>query len=113
MAKKIDWQGWLKAPAYILGSLVALGILMTALGFGWSTPGSRWDVHDVQHVEEKVILDEHFGKMDTAMAEMNDRHMEQQTLVESIVRGECIENPRENLERQGLISKCRELGIER
>ena len=51
--------------------------------------------------------------MDDEITQINDRHMEQQVLVEAIVRGECIENPIENLERQGLITKCRELGIER
>lgn len=104
---------WIKVPAYVLGALTVFGILLGALGFGWSTPGNKWTEHDVQHVAEELIHSDNWASMDTALTLINDRHMEQQTLVEAIVRGDCITNPLENLERQGLIIKCRELGIER
>lgn len=35
----------------------------------------------------------------------------QEALLESLVRGECIENPRQDLARQGLLQKCINLGI--
>ena len=34
-------------------------------------------------------------------------------LLEGLLRGECLENPKENLARQGLLKKCEELGINR
>ena len=113
MADKIKITEWIKVPAYVLGAITAIAVLMGALGFGWSTPGNKWSAHDVQHVAEELIHSDNWASMDVALTQINDRHMEQQVLVEAIVRGECIENPRENLERQGLITKCRELGIER
>ena len=111
MNKKIP--EWIKWPAYIIGALVAIGVLLGALGFNWSTPGSRWDTHDVEHVVEAEIHTEQFARIDTALSNIDDVQMEQQTLFEALVISDCIENPVENLERQGLISKCRELGIER
>ena len=113
MADKTKFSEWIRVPAYILAALTAVGVLMGALGFGWSTPGNKWSEHDVQHVAEELIHSDNWAEMDGALSEINDRHMEQQVLVEAIVRGECIENPIENLERQGLINKCRELGIDR
>lgn len=113
MADKAKIIEWIKVPAWVLGAVTAIAVLLGALGFGWSTPGSKWNEHDVQHVAEELIHSDNWAEMDGALTQINDRHMEQQVLVEAIVRGECIENPRENLERQGLITKCRELGIER
>ena len=113
MANTIKFPEWVRWPAYILAAITAIGVLMGAFGFGFSTPGNKWTEHDVQHVAEELIHSDNWASMDVALTQINDRHMEQQVLVEAIVRGECIENPRENLERQGLITKCRELGIER
>ena len=113
MAKDSTIAEWAKWPAAIIGVLTVLGILMGAFGFGFSTPGDAWNEHNVQHVAEEVIHIEQFDKMDKTLQEIDMRNMEQQVLVESIVRGECIENPIENLQRQGLIAKCEELGIER
>lgn len=113
MASNSKLSDWVKWPAWVLGAITATAILLGAFGFGFSTPGEKWDEHDVQHIAEELIHSDNWASMDNALSEINDRHMEQQTLVEAIVRGECIENPRENLERQGLITKCRELGIER
>ncbi len=104
---------WMKWPAAIIAALALIGILMGAFGFGFSTPGDQWEEHDVQHVAEELIHSDNWAEMGEAITEINDRHGEQQTLVEAIVRGECIENPIENLQRQGLIQKCEELGIER
>lgn len=104
---------WIKFPAYILGALTAIAVLLGALGFGWSTPGNKWDEHEVKHVAEMEVHDEQFQKIDAALENIDDVQMEQQTLFEALVISDCIENPRENLERQGLITKCRELGIAR
>lgn len=113
MADKTKLSEWIRWPAAILGAITAIAILLGALGFDFSTPGTKWSEHDVQHVAEELIHSDNWDDMDSALTEINDRHMEQQTLVEAIVRGECIENPIENLQRQGLIAKCEELGIER
>ena len=113
MADKTKITEWVKVPAYILAAITAIGVLMGALGFGWSTPGNKWSEHTVVHEVEELIHSDNWAEMETALIEINFRHGEQQVLVEAIVRGECITNPLENLERQGLITKCRELGIER
>ena len=113
MAEKTKISEWIKWPAYLLGAITALAILLGSFGFGFSTPGEKWTEHDVQHVTEIEVQTQQFDKIDVALENIDDMQMEQQTLIESIVTGECIENPRENLERQRLIAKCRELGIER
>lgn len=46
-------------------------------------------------------------------AELHEHALDQEKLLEGMVRGECIENPKANLARQGLLVKCRALGIER
>lgn len=104
---------WIKIPAYVVAALAALAILLGALGFDFSSPGSRWQTHDVKHVVEAEVLTKQFAKIDTALSNIDDMQTEQQTLFEALVISDCIENPLENLERQGLITKCRELGIER
>lgn len=113
MAVKTKNYEWMKLPAYLVGFVTAVAILLGAFGFRFSTPGDKWNEHDVQHVAEEAIHIEQFEKMDITLKDIDARHLEQQTLVEAIVRGECIENPVENLQRQGLIQKCSDLGIER
>ncbi len=104
---------WVKWPAYALASLVALGVMLAAFGFRVDSPGDRWDEHAVEHIAEETVHDEQFERIDVALEKIDGVQMEQQTLFEALVISDCIDNPVENLERQGLISKCRELGIER
>ncbi|KKN10737.1 hypothetical protein LCGC14_1033590 [marine sediment metagenome] len=95
-----------KWPAAIAGGSVGVVIVATAFGFSVTGPGAVMAEYQEEHVVEHVIIDDTLTDI--------DRHMEaQQILLEAVVRGECIENPKENLQRQGLIEKCSELGIER
>lgn len=48
-----------------------------------------------------------------AIGELHGHTTDLEKLLESLVRGECIENPRADLARQGLLAKCRQLGIDR
>lgn len=100
-------------PAAFIAGGAGIVTALVMLGFGFSSPADKWEDHDVQHVVEIEAQTQQFEKIDIALDNIDDMQMEQQTLVESIVRGECIENPIENLQRQGLIAKCEELGIER
>ena len=102
MADKTKLSEWVKWPAAILGAITAVAILLGAFGFGFSTPGDAWDEHNVEH----VILSDTIREIDAHL------HV-QQELIEALVRGECIENPLEDLQRQGLSQKCSDLGIER
>ncbi len=113
MANKTKLSEWITWPARVLAAFIAIGVMLAAFGFRVDTPGDQWEDHDVQHVEEMEVHQEEFTKIDVALEKFDDMQMTQQVLVEAIVRGECIENPIENLQRQGLIAKCEELGIER
>lgn len=48
-----------------------------------------------------------------AASELHEHAEQQEKLLEGLVRGECIENPKADLARQGLLRKCGELGIVR
>lgn len=49
----------------------------------------------------------------TALAAQSSRlEAGDRVMLEALVRGKCLESSRENLARQGLVLKCRELGIE-
>ncbi len=92
----------LKWPGAFVGGVVGLVIIFTSFGFNISSPGDRWDEHDTTHT---TISD--------TLAEIDTHLEEQQILIEAMVRGECIENPIEDLQRQGLITTCERLGIQR
>ena len=97
---------YLKLPVIAAGGAGGLMIIAGVFGFSITGPGAVMAVFKVEHAVEHVIIDDTLAGI--------DRHMEaQQILLEAVVRGECIENPKENLQRQGLIEKCKELGIER
>ncbi len=96
----------LKLPVAVVGSIGALVVTATIFGFGIITPGERLDVFVEEHgIEHSIISD--------TLAELDDHLHDQQILIEAMVRGECIENPVEDLQRQGLITTCERLGIER
>ena len=95
-----------KWPAAVAGGSVGLVIIASAFGFSITGPSAVMAEYKEEHAVEHVIINDTLTRI--------DRHMEaQQILLEAVVRGECIENPKENLQRQGLIEKCSELGIER
>ncbi len=95
----LAFLAWPKTiAATVVIGVAGLGIF----GFGITTPGERWDKHQTDHVAINV-----------AIIEMDYHFVERKMVLDAVVLGECIENPIENLERQRLIEKCRELGIER
>lgn len=96
----------LKLPALAVGGVGGLALMASAFGFSIKGPGAVMAEFKVEHEVEHVIINDTLAEID------NHMHV-QMELIESIVRGECIENPIENLQRQGLIAKCSELGIER
>jgi hypothetical protein len=95
----------LALPALIVGGLGALFTgAVWLLGF-LQTP-KRLEIH---MVTEKVYHDSS-GK---AVSELHSHAQDQERLLEALIRGECIENPKKDLARQGLLGKCRALGIDR
>lgn len=105
-AETLGFLAMVKLPAMIIGGVGAIGGVLVAFGFGLSTPGARFEEYKGDHGEVHVTID-------TTLIEIDNHLHAQRELIEAIVRGECIENPVENLQRQGLITKCSELGIER
>jgi hypothetical protein len=97
---------FLKWPATLAGGSIGVVIVASAFGFSITGPGAVMAEYQEEHAVEHVVINDTLSDI--------DRHMvSQQILLEAVVRGECIENPKENLQRQGLIEKCSELGIER
>ena len=96
----------LKIPAIAAGGIGGLVLMASAFGFSITGPGAVMEEFKTEHAVEHVIID-------TTLIEIDNHLHAQQELIEAIVRGDCIENPVENLQRQGLITKCSELGIER
>lgn len=86
-----------------------LGTVATVLSvMGAVTAAALW-LGKLTAAPEK--LERHIVAESTRVAEL-DRHAEEQSdLLESLIRGECIENPAADLARQGLARKCRELGV--
>ena len=91
------------------GALILIGSLIAYLGFQIQTPTDTLDKHisseEKAHSTFEVKLDS-VGRQGEHIS-----HVEE--LLEGILRGECLENPRENLARQGLLKKCNELGIQK
>lgn len=93
-----------KAPVLVtvVAAILAIGAWF---GFDVKMPGHRFQ--------------EHVTQSDSVHRDLNARHdsghahdAEMEKLLEGMVRGECLENPRENLARQGLLPTCQKLGIE-
>jgi len=91
------------------GAILVIGSLIAYLGFQIQTPtetlGKHIAAEEKAHTAFNVKLDS-VGKQGEHIS-----HIEE--LLEGMLRGECLENPRENLARQGLLTKCKDLGIER
>lgn len=88
-------------PGLIMGAVMAIAWLVTLLN-----TGKRLDGHVVQ---ESV----YHRLSDSALRELHGHATDNEKLLEALARGECIENPRADLARQGLLAKCRQLGIDR
>lgn len=93
----------------IAGAIVVIGGFVAYMGFKIQTPAESLDKHIIQENVTHDIMD---TKLDSVKGGIE--HLEHvELLLEGLLRGECLENPRENLARQGLLTKCKELGIER
>lgn len=91
------------------GAVAIIASTIAYFGFSMDTPREVLDKHVAKSEKEHVAMD---VKIDSVSAKAeNVSHIEE--LLEGMLRGECLENPRDNLVRQGLIKKCEELGIER
>lgn len=81
------------------GAITVIGGIIAYFGFEILTPTAKLQKHIEREQSYHQSLD--------SLARHTDEHLE------GLLRGECIENPRENLARQGLLGKCKELGIEK
>lgn len=99
-------------PGAVVALLVALAWLLTLMN-----TGKRLDGHVVQestyHRNTRTRDSAYRRKADSVMIELHTHLVEFEKLQEAQIRGECLENPKADLARQGLLVKCRALGIER
>ena len=99
-------MGYLNWPVVIVTAMIAIGSIIGYFGFSVESPIQKFEVH--------VVEERQYHDSASAVTHELDEHVEEtQMLINSLVRGECLENKKENLVRQGLIVKCRELGVER
>lgn len=94
-------QKWLVPLVTLLGIAVAAVVW---LGGAVQSPGERLTAHEAA---AKAFHD----TLQTTLKEAHKHDEAIESLLEGMVRGECLENPRANLARQGLLPKCLELGI--
>ncbi len=99
-------MGMFKGLGTLVAGIGAIVLVLTILGFGIKTPAAALTEFKVDHAVEHAAIEDTLGEITAGLRS-------QQELLEAIARGECIENPLEDLQRQGLIDKCQELGIER
>jgi hypothetical protein len=96
---------WIGIPAAVIASLAAVYGAFTFIKEIADTP-ERLEAHEatsrVVHDSAKRFDDELHAHAEA-----------QEKLLEGLVRGECIENPKADLARQGLLRKCGDLGIVR
>jgi len=91
------------------GAVAVVAAIITIFGFKLVTPTDTITEHITRSQQLHVEVQ---SKIDSTVKQVEHiEHIEQ--LLEAILRGECLENPRENLARQGLLQKCKELGINR
>lgn len=83
-----------KASTVIGGFLLILG-LVAYFGFTVNTPSDN------------------IGKIEMKINKLQETLDEQGKLLEATVRSSCIEHPKVDLERLGMMKACKELGIER
>ena len=89
---------WLKMPALVgTGLGVVYGVLI-ALGFSITTPE-----------QSQTILHE---DLDNRIELIEERFTNQENLLESLTRHQCVEATRASLMLSGLITDCSRLGID-
>lgn len=91
------------------GAVAVIAATVAYFGFSVETPTETLEKHITVSEKEHAAFN---IKLDSVANEAEHiSHVEE--LLEGLLRGECLENPKENLVRQGLIQKCKELGIQR
>lgn len=96
----------LKWPGAVVGAFVGLAVIASSFGFGIRTPGEVMDTYVEDHTVEHEVINDTLSEIDS--------HLEvQQTLLEAIVIGDCVDRTREQLELQRLIPTCKALGIDK
>ncbi len=96
--------------------------LMTAGGFRTESPIDRLgqleadlelaeEVHSTHHAAEQAMWTVQRLFSDSITASKDSSRRQRTGLIEALVRGECLENSRDNLALQGLSAKCQDLGI--
>lgn len=101
---------------HYLGIIIALGgavaVILGAAGWIIRISGvpERLDGHVSAETTYHKVSD---STTKGAIGELHGHTTDLEKLMESLVRGECIENPKADLARQGLLAKCRQLGIQR
>jgi hypothetical protein len=88
----------------LVSVIAALIVVIGWFGGVIQFPGERFAEHEAQSTEVHQTI---FAELDSA--HVSDRVYRE--LLEGMVRSECIENPVENLARQGLLPTCRRLGV--
>lgn len=83
-------------PAIIVGCFAAIGTFIAFFGFDLQSPATRLENH--------IQIEQTYHRSLDSLAKETDEHLE------GLLRGECLENPEENLRRQGIYLKCKELG---
>jgi hypothetical protein len=113
--------GW---PAIIAACLVSIVAVLTFFGFSLKSPAEALtDTMAFHVVEERAYHDAQLSRdqmltvmMDSLARSMNrlSVHVEHlEVKQDAALRGECLENSREQLVLQGLILECRRLGVDR
>ena len=94
----------LALPALIIGAIVAIWG-----AFGWVDRLVGTDKRLQAHVAAEAL---YHKNADSTLRDLHSHITDQARWQEAQLRGECIENYRSDLARQGLIAKRRQLGIE-
>lgn len=93
-----------------LPAVIAAALLAVWGAFDWLKRIVGADQRLTVHIVAETV---YHKRSDSAVKELGGHATDLERLLESMVRGECLENPRADLARQGLLAKCRQLGIER
>ena len=125
MTTKQRMKGWLsqltsvfQLPSVIVSATTAVVLLFVSFGFQFKTPAALMAEYREAHLIEHQMLERRHLELDAQDTTISNQLQEQSTqlqdqseLLEALVRSECIRETLVNLERAGIVSKCRELGI--
>lgn len=102
----------MKSTPVVVAIVVALITIVGWFGGVVKMPGQVMDEHvrssRADHDSLRLGIDKSMQKG----VKVEEGQVELKALMEGLIRGECLENPRIDLGRQGLLPKCRQLGIE-